>query len=376
MKPTLPAIVMDARMLGGAISGVATFAASLRGALDAVRAPPLLLDAKPGRESRVARWMHAAWPGSRRLHYHATEGVLLGRTGLFREAQIYFNIHKRPMAVETDQPPGIMHWTYPLPIYFKGWTNLYTVHDAIPMTAPHLTDINGDRHRGLLNALLDAGGRLLTVSHASQREIADSLALNPADIEVCWQGVGTKPALHSGVTKRDYFLFCGTLEARKNIAGMVTAHKRSGTALPLLLAGNVGTKDADIAAALANNPSAHYIGAQERAKLERLIAGARALLFVSHAEGFGLPIVEAQLLGTPVLTSNQGAQAEVAGDAALQVDPRDISAMADAIHRLAVDSQLGIRLREAGLERSVAFTLPAFGARLENIYRRLNWTGA
>lgn len=364
-------------MLGDAISGVATFAASLRGALAAVRLPPLLLDDRSGRESRAARWVHAAWPGCRRLHYHATEGILLGKTGLFREAQIYFNIHKRPMVVETDQPPGIMHWTYPLPIYLKGWLNLYTIHDAIPLTAPHLTDINGDRHQRLLNALLAAGGRLLTVSQASQREIAEALCFDPIEIEVCWQGVDIAPARLSETRKQgDYFLFCGTLEARKNIIGMVAAHKRSGTTLPLLLAGNAGSKNPEIAAALAANPAARYIGPQDRGKLEHLIAGARALLFVSHAEGFGLPIVEAQLLGTPVLTSSQGAQAEIAGDAALKVDPCDISAMADAIHRLAIDPHLGIRLREAGLERSAAFTLPAFGARLENIYRRLNRTGA
>jgi len=88
------------------------------------------------------------------------------------------------------------------------------------------------------------------------------------------------------------------------------------------------------------------------AHLITLIRGARALLFPSLYEGFGLPVLEAMTLGTPVMTSNTTSLAEVAGDAAVLVDPLDVRAMTKAVQRIDADTDLRADLARRGAERA------------------------
>jgi glycosyltransferase involved in cell wall biosynthesis len=99
-------------------------------------------------------------------------------------------------------------------------------------------------------------------------------------------------------------------------------------------------------------------------QLVTLMRGARALLFPSLYEGFALPVLEAMTLGTPVMTSNVTSLPEVAGDAALLVDPQDISAMAAAIRQLDNDTDLSVRGRIQATKSSMA----NYQARLQDLY--------
>jgi glycosyltransferase involved in cell wall biosynthesis len=108
-----------------------------------------------------------------------------------------------------------------------------------------------------------------------------------------------------------------------------------------------------------------------RPLLARLIRGARAVLFPSIWEGFGLPVLEAMQLGTPVLTSNQGALAEIAGDAALLVDPYDPAAIASGIRALDADAALRARLAATGPQAASRFSTAAYAGRLEAMYARV-----
>ena len=119
---------------------------------------------------------------------------------------------------------------------------------------------------------------------------------------------------------------------------------------------------------LAATPGAIRIPYAERATLLGLIAGARALVFPSLAEGFGLPMVEAMALGTPVLTSDTGALAEIAGGATLTVDPTSVAAIRDALVRLAVDDGLAAELAARGSMRAATFSPHRFAARLADVY--------
>ena len=107
---------------------------------------------------------------------------------------------------------------------------------------------------------------------------------------------------------------------------------------------------------------------QPRETLAGLMKHARALLFPSLSEGFGLPVAEAMSLGTPVMTSATGATAEVGGDAALLVNPYDIDAMAMAIRRLDEDDELCDSLGVAGLRRSLEFRTLPYARRLIALY--------
>jgi glycosyltransferase involved in cell wall biosynthesis len=99
--------------------------------------------------------------------------------------------------------------------------------------------------------------------------------------------------------------------------------------------------------------------------------GARALLFPSLFEGFGLPVLEAMTLGTPVLTSNVTSLPEVAGDAALLVDPRDNAAIAEGIRTLDADTDLLRHLAARGKAQAERFTMAAYTARIAELYRRI-----
>jgi glycosyltransferase involved in cell wall biosynthesis len=91
-------------------------------------------------------------------------------------------------------------------------------------------------------------------------------------------------------------------------------------------------------------------------QLPVLISQATALVFPSLWEGFGLPILEAMACGTPVITSNRSALPEVAGDAAILVDPYDVGAIAQSMQAVATDPQLWQQLRKAGLARATQFS--------------------
>ena len=96
--------------------------------------------------------------------------------------------------------------------------------------------------------------------------------------------------------------------------------------------------------------------------------GARAVVFPSLYEGFGLPVLEAMQLGTPVITSTESSLPEVAGEASLLVNPYDTGAIAGAMRALDGDTALRGRLSAAGLEQSARFAVPEYQARLRRMY--------
>jgi glycosyltransferase involved in cell wall biosynthesis len=107
------------------------------------------------------------------------------------------------------------------------------------------------------------------------------------------------------------------------------------------------------------------------ATLVSLIRGARAVLFPSLYEGFGLPVLEAMSLGTPVLTSNQGSLPEVAGDAAMQVDPYDVDALRQAIRIIDADADWRGDASSRGKRQAALFNDEAYDARLRALYAKV-----
>jgi glycosyltransferase involved in cell wall biosynthesis len=112
------------------------------------------------------------------------------------------------------------------------------------------------------------------------------------------------------------------------------------------------------------------LGYVDKAELRRLYAGAAAFVYPGIYEGFGLPIVEAMACGAPVVTSTTGAAPEIAGDAALLVDPFDPASIERGIEQ-AVRPDTAATLRELGLARARAFRWPDAAARTVDVYRRV-----
>ncbi|ATE63762.1 glycosyltransferase family 4 protein [Rhizorhabdus dicambivorans] len=370
---------IDARMLGREGTGVATYAAAMLDALErAGRAPIRISDPSCGRPmerartiARWTRWTDALVDRPRRLY--EAPGRLRARD-IFRLAQVHFDRHGKMLRLRAPGLAGIVHWTYPLPIRIEGWTNIYTVHDAIPIFHPELSQIDAARHRRLLEALAAGAEHLLTVSEAARVDIIAALGCDPKRISACPPGldVAAAPAapLPAGLEAGRYLLFVGSVEPRKNLIRLAEAHLRSGSPYPLVIAGPDGWRSAEIAPRLAAAPGIVRLPYVERGQLMALMASAKALVFPTITEGFGLPIIEAMQLGTPVLTSRGGATEEVAGGAALLADPLSTDDLAAQIARLGDEATIA-SLGAAGRARGDSFTAAAFAERLDAIHARL-----
>jgi glycosyltransferase involved in cell wall biosynthesis len=250
-----------------------------------------------------------------------------------------------------------------------------TFHDAIPLSHPEWAN---PRLRGLKNVMLRraarAATRIIAISEAMVPEIVEHYDVPAERITVVPNGVGTswfereKPeALRELRFRYDlakhYFLFVGTLQPRKNVERILEAYASLPEAVrrhyQLVIAGKQGWRAQPLVGKLQALQAAGRVRWLQRVPetdLRTLYQAASAFVFPSLYEGFGLPVLEAFASGVPVITSNVTSLPEVAGDAALLVDPLRVDAIAEAMSRLAGDASLGDRLVHLGRTRARLFT--------------------
>jgi glycosyltransferase involved in cell wall biosynthesis len=207
--------------------------------------------------------------------------------------------------------------------------------------------------------------RLIAVSRVTANDLGKFYHTPASKIEVVYEA-GQLAANHLPVEPtataaqrilqtRPYALYVGTLQPRKNLPRLLQAYQKLWQMAPLdwdlVIAGGTGWGDEPLqawvqAASLADQ--IHFVGYVPDTELIALYRGARFFCLPSLFEGFGLPILEAQSYGVPVMTANNSALPEIAGDAALLVDPTDVDAIAAAMLRLSQDETLRQQLIAAG----------------------------
>jgi Glycosyltransferase len=211
--------------------------------------------------------------------------------------------------------------------------------------------------------------KVLTVSEFSRGRIIEWSGV--AASKVVNVGCGVDNAFHVDGPKADYpfpYLLCvSNRRLHKNEFRTIEAFAASKTAaqLHLLFTGDPSPEIMKCVEGVKLGSRVHFAGVVPEKELPSLYRGAQGLIFASLYEGFGLPAVEAMACGIPVIASNTTALPEVAGDAALLVDPMSVEEIADAIGRLAADDSLRQILRERGLERSAKFTWAGTAARVQ-----------
>jgi glycosyltransferase involved in cell wall biosynthesis len=299
---------------------------------------------------------------------------------------------------EAEHPgPRIMHWTYAIPIRAKGRPNLYTIHDLVPIRLPFATLDNKRRHLSLCREICATADGVVTVSEHSKRDIVQLLGVDEKRITVTHQAVSLPEALTGrdetdvarevegmfGLPWREYFIFFGAIEPKKNLARVIEAYLGSGVTAPLVIIGGKAWLDDDQTQLMYEDlveTSVLRDGLLRRADRVRLydylpfsllvslIRGAKATLLPSLYEGFGLPVLESMLLGTPVLASTQGSLPEIAGEAALLVDPYDARAIRRGITALDRDADLRAELTRRGVAQAAKFSTQTYQARLAELY--------
>jgi glycosyltransferase involved in cell wall biosynthesis len=158
-----------------------------------------------------------------------------------------------------------------------------------------------------------------------------------------------------------YLLFIGTLQPRKNLIRLIQAYAASGLTHGLVLAGSRGWRSQPILKEIdqlepSKRQRVHLTGFVDDADKGSLISGATALLYPSLYEGFGFPLLEGQSCGTPVIAANTSSLPEIAGGAALLVDPKNTAALTKAIQILVDDVDLRSDLCKRGYANSRRFT--------------------
>lgn len=269
-----------------------------------------------------------------------------------------------------------------------------TVHDLIPLT---------DRgyHRPLTRAYLAALMRrtipraraLLAISQATANAIAKVFGTRAGPIYVVRDGVDDRfqPATEAECARvraryglsDPFVLFVGTIEPRKNLPRLIrsfaTARRDYGLQHRLVIVGKTGTGSGELRQALASTAlgdACLSLGFVPDIDLPALLSSADMLSYVSLQEGFGLPIAEAMGCGTPVLASSVPALVEVAGDAAVLVDPTDECALAAAIGRLCRDAGLRTTLSTRGIARASRFRWSTVAGETVRLYRQLAGGGS
>ncbi|MBO0685570.1 MAG: glycosyltransferase family 4 protein, partial [Candidatus Dormibacteraeota bacterium] len=181
-------------------------------------------------------------------------------------------------------------------------------------------------------------------------------------------------ALPDGLTPGGFLLAVGTIEPRKNYPRLLAAYRRlkeRGLSLPLVVAGRVGWAYGRALDELRTEPGVRLLGHVDDPTLRALYRSASVLAFPSLYEGFGLPLLEAFAEGLPAVVGAAGALPELAGDAALVIDPQDTEALAAALARAITDEGLRTRLAAAGRERAESYTWHAAGEKVLGILQGL-----
>lgn len=297
-------------------------------------------------------------------------------------------------AATSDAPaPEVMHWTSTLPLHAKGVPNIYTIHDLIPLRLPHTTADDTGAYMAMCQSLVKRADHIAVVSETTRQDVIRILKVPEERVTNTYQAVSLPEALTSrpdadisreledvfNLGWKAYFLHFGAIEPKKNLGRIVEAYLASGSMTPLVIVGGRAWLD-EGETALLNQirrdgaPGADRIRQYEYmpfAMLISLIRGARATLFPSLYEGFGLPVLESMALGTAVLTSTAGSLPEVAGDAAISVDPYDVQALANGLRTLDADEAFRAELVTRGRVQAGLFTPEAYQHRLRQLYHKV-----
>lgn len=278
------------------------------------------------------------------------------------------------------------HWVLPL---FPPRATVVTIHDLIHLTRPeHASPVRRLYARTMLGRAARLARRVVTVSRASLREIERLLPAARGKTHVVPPGLDRRflsppPARDLEAVRGRYsldspfVLFLGNDKPHKNLGALFDAfalltRSRTGPLPRLVLAGGAPARTGDrAAAARARGVSASVLdlGVVADAEVPALLAAASVLVLPSLAEGFGLPVLEAQALGTPTVCSRRCGLPEAGGDAALYVDPESPAEIAEALARVLYDPVLRKTLAAAGRARVGAFTWEAAAGTTTLLYR-------
>ncbi|WP_083952581.1 glycosyltransferase family 4 protein [Sphingobium amiense] len=313
--------------------------------------------------------------------------AIWNRPRLFRAAKRAFRQTGTFVPVHV---PGvdIAHWTYPLPLFVPGAKNIYTIHDIVPLKFPWMIKNGVEEYRRICNGISQRADHILTVSNCSREDIIAEFNISGEKVTNTYQafdldGLAECSGIpegdfigRQGLPDKGYFLFFGAIEPKKNVGRLLDAFEGSGVKTPLVVVAAGGWSceaEQKRLAELAQMPGGRVRLLQylSRRDLVELIRHAKATIFPSLYEGFGLPVLESMALGTAVIVSHTSALPEVAGEAGWLVDPHSVESIRQAICAVDTEDAKRVQLERKGLEQALLFSNEAYHQRLAEVFGSL-----
>jgi glycosyltransferase involved in cell wall biosynthesis len=258
-----------------------------------------------------------------------------------------------------------------------------TIHDLSFLRRPELVTPQAARYYAQVPRSVRRARAVIAVSSATARDVVTMLGVPQDRVHVVPLAADAtfRPLDDEGLlrTARDryrlpgrFVLFVGTREPRKNLGALIDACagiREGDGSLPLVLVGEEGWLASDLERRVREEEHVRVLGPVAADELVAIYNLATVVALPSLDEGFGLPVVEAMACGTPVVCSDRGALPEVAGDAAILVDPHDVGGIAAALRSVMEDESLRERMRQRGLARSATFGWDRTAEETAAVYR-------
>ncbi len=280
-----------------------------------------------------------------------------------------------------DLVPGLdlLHCTAPIVPVSTRLPLVVTVHDLMGITHPQwYTRKAVLLFRAAISWTCRAADVIVVPTRTIGDQVVSVLGVDPDRVIQTGEGFDVRHFAGGdleevlprfGVTRGDYLVHVGMLSSRKGLTTLIEALPADGPVLVLIGPDGVGAEDVHRAAAR-KGAQVRLVGRLPDTDVGALVRGARALVHPSQFEGFGLTVLEAMGVGTPVLASSAGALPEVVGDGGLLVEPNDVAGWREALERSADDALLAL-LRERGHVRVGAWTWDDAARRTLDVYRRV-----
>lgn len=285
------------------------------------------------------------------------------------------NCRRRPLLEQWLPSCRIYHGLNQRMPQAKAPRRIVTFHDLFVMTGDYSTAEFRARFTMQAKQAAERADLIIAVSQFTATIVEQLLGVERSRLRVVWHGAHPlqgEPV--SDEQRENIVLHVGALQARKNIIRLVEAFEGMDQSWKLVLAGSSGYGAESIHQRIESSPARDRIertGYVTDGMLDGLYRKAKILAFPSLDEGFGIPLLEAMTHGLPIVTSNGSALREVAGDAALQVDPMQSEQLREALKRLGADEWLRRKLAECGRKRAAEYTWQRAVMRTWEIYNEV-----
>jgi glycosyltransferase involved in cell wall biosynthesis len=310
---------------------------------------------------------------------------------IFKIARLYASLTNKNLVLDIDKNKfDLIHLTSPLPISIKNTPKLVTVHDLIPLLLPSSTNVNVPLYYSNLKTSLNDANSIIAVSEYTKYDLMKTFPINEERIHVTYQAVTINNAIltesidelnrflesNFELQYKNYFLFYGAIEPKKNVKRLIEAKLLSKNNIPLVIIGKLGWLYSEVEKLFNDNKlmkRSNIIRLEYMSyhNLMRMVRGAKAVVFPSLYEGFGLPIVESMCCGTAVITSNTSCTPEIAANAAFLVDPYNEKEISHAMDQFSADIDLVENYSKLGLHRSKFFNHENYQKRLNDVYKSI-----